>query len=155
MGAPPQAVLLRSCCVNMANSYFSHYFFCLGGLAMLWCYASRFLPSSLLSSALLSAPFYSSYCPCSPLSSLPPSHLPPPPRNLQVRELFALAAEAAPSIVFIDEIDSLLSARGAGEHDAARRLKTEFLVQVSHGGLPCACGGGGMPGGLVFGGQSG
>ncbi|KAI8472443.1 MAG: AAA-domain-containing protein [Monoraphidium minutum] len=46
-----------------------------------------------------------------------------------VRELFALAAEAAPSIVFMDEIDSLLSARGANEHDAARRLKTEFLVQ--------------------------
>ncbi|GBF97655.1 spastin [Raphidocelis subcapitata] len=46
-----------------------------------------------------------------------------------VRELFRLAAEAAPSIVFIDEIDSLLSARGSGEHDAARRLKTEFLVQ--------------------------
>jgi ATP-dependent 26S proteasome regulatory subunit len=58
---------------------------------------------------------------------------PPRSRNLaasQVRELFALAAEAAPSIVFMDEIDSLLTSRGANEHDAARRLKTEFLVQV-------------------------
>jgi hypothetical protein len=30
----------------------------------------------------------------------------------------------------MDEIDSLLTSRGANEHDAARRLKTEFLVQV-------------------------
>ena len=31
-----------------------------------------------------------------------------------VRAMFALAAERAPSIVFIDEIDSLLSSRGGG-----------------------------------------
>jgi spastin len=48
---------------------------------------------------------------------------------LQVRHMFAMAIERQPSIIFMDEIDSLLSSRSAGEHDAARRLKTEFLVQ--------------------------
>lgn len=43
--------------------------------------------------------------------------------------MFAMAVERQPSIIFMDEIDSLLSSRSAGEHDAARRLKTEFLVQ--------------------------
>jgi len=47
-----------------------------------------------------------------------------------VRALFAIAAERAPSIIFMDEIDSLLSARSANENEATRRLKTEFLVQM-------------------------
>lgn len=49
-----------------------------------------------------------------------------------VRALFALAKSLAPSIIFVDEIDSLLSSRsGSGEHEATRRLKTEFLIQWS------------------------
>lgn len=49
-----------------------------------------------------------------------------------VRALFAIAKELAPSIIFVDEIDSLLGARGGGsEHEATRRIKTEFLIQWS------------------------
>ncbi|KAF2399826.1 AAA-domain-containing protein [Trichodelitschia bisporula] len=48
-----------------------------------------------------------------------------------VRALFAVAKHFAPSIIFIDEIDSILAARGHGEHEATRRLKTEFLIQWS------------------------
>ncbi|CAF1364033.1 unnamed protein product [Rotaria magnacalcarata] len=46
-----------------------------------------------------------------------------------VRALFAAARELQPSIIFIDEVDSLLSQRKESEHDAMRRLKTEFLIQ--------------------------
>jgi SpoVK/Ycf46/Vps4 family AAA+-type ATPase len=48
-----------------------------------------------------------------------------------VRALFQLAKMLAPSIIFVDEIDSLLSARSGGEHEATRRIKTEFLIQWS------------------------
>lgn len=46
-----------------------------------------------------------------------------------VRALFTIARIMQPSVVFIDEIDSLLTQRVDGEHDSSRRMKTEFLVQ--------------------------
>ena len=46
-----------------------------------------------------------------------------------VRGLFNLAFEKQPSVIFIDEIDSILSKRSDNENDAVKRLKTEFLVQ--------------------------
>lgn len=49
-----------------------------------------------------------------------------------VRALFGLARVLSPSIIFVDEIDSLLGSRGReGEHEATRRVKTEFLIQWS------------------------
>lgn len=49
-----------------------------------------------------------------------------------VRALFQVAKAKAPSIIFVDEIDSLLGKRsGDGDDDTSRRLKNEFLVQWS------------------------
>ncbi|KAM9955232.1 hypothetical protein ACTFIW_000732 [Dictyostelium discoideum] len=46
-----------------------------------------------------------------------------------VRCLFAVARCFLPSVIFIDEIDSLLAARTENENEASRRIKTEFLIQ--------------------------
>jgi ATP-dependent 26S proteasome regulatory subunit len=47
-----------------------------------------------------------------------------------VRTLFEVARAFQPAVVFIDEIDSLLSQRSDNEHESSRRIKTEFLVQL-------------------------
>ena len=48
-----------------------------------------------------------------------------------VRMLFELAVTNAPSIVFIDELEAILSERGCqGEHEASKRAKAEFLVHL-------------------------
>jgi len=47
-----------------------------------------------------------------------------------VKNLFEVAREKKPSIIFIDEVDSLCSSRSDNESESARRIKTEFLVQM-------------------------
>ena len=46
-----------------------------------------------------------------------------------VRAVFAVAAAVQPTIIFVDEVDSLLSTRKETD-DAIWRLKTEFLIHL-------------------------
>ncbi|KAF9482350.1 AAA-domain-containing protein [Pholiota conissans] len=48
-----------------------------------------------------------------------------------VKNLFQLARESKPAIIFVDEIDSLTGTRNESESEGSRRIKTEFLVQMN------------------------
>lgn len=48
-----------------------------------------------------------------------------------VKNLWELARRQNYSIIFIDEIDSLASARGDNDNDSTKRIKTELLVQFN------------------------
>jgi vacuolar protein-sorting-associated protein 4 len=48
----------------------------------------------------------------------------------QVRNLFEMARKRKPSIIFIDEIDSVCGERGQNEHETMRRVKNEILQQM-------------------------
>ncbi|GJN05090.1 hypothetical protein PR202_ga22691 [Eleusine coracana subsp. coracana] len=46
-----------------------------------------------------------------------------------VKAVFSLASKIAPSVIFIDEVDSMLGRReNPGEHEAMRKMKNEFMV---------------------------
>ncbi|XP_020978838.1 uncharacterized protein LOC107643102 isoform X5 [Arachis ipaensis] len=46
-----------------------------------------------------------------------------------VRALFTLAAKVSPTIIFVDEVDSMLGQRSrVGEHEAMRKIKNEFMT---------------------------
>jgi len=49
---------------------------------------------------------------------------------VQVRALFGVGRAKAPSVIFIDEVDSILAQRREGEQEGTVRVKNEILVQM-------------------------
>jgi SpoVK/Ycf46/Vps4 family AAA+-type ATPase len=46
----------------------------------------------------------------------------------RIKAVFAAARYHSPSIIFFDEVDSMLTRRSSEDNEASRRIKTEFLV---------------------------
>jgi len=47
-----------------------------------------------------------------------------------VKVLYEVAKAYQPSVIFVDEIDSLLSKRSEEDRESSRRIKTEFFIQM-------------------------
>ena len=47
-----------------------------------------------------------------------------------IKNMFQVAREKKPSVIFIDEIDALISERGDSDSEASKRVKQEFLTQM-------------------------
>jgi len=47
-----------------------------------------------------------------------------------VKALFQLASDRQPSVIFMDEIDSMLGQRREGDNESSRRVKNEFLTSL-------------------------
>uniref|UniRef100_A0A5S6QSF0 AAA+ ATPase domain-containing protein n=1 Tax=Trichuris muris TaxID=70415 RepID=A0A5S6QSF0_TRIMR len=52
-----------------------------------------------------------------------------------VRALFTVARLRLPSVIFIDEVDSLLTKRSESDHESTRRMKNEFFSQMEGVGV--------------------
>uniref|UniRef100_A0A183CHU4 tryptophan--tRNA ligase n=1 Tax=Globodera pallida TaxID=36090 RepID=A0A183CHU4_GLOPA len=48
----------------------------------------------------------------------------------RVQTLFQMARNAEPAIIFIDEVDWLLSARNPNAHEATKRITSQFLIEM-------------------------
>lgn len=58
----------------------------------------------------------------------------------RVRELFAEARKAAPSVVFIDELDAVGARRGMGFNEERDQTLNQLLTEVSAAALPGSTG---------------
>ena len=54
-----------------------------------------------------------------------------------LKALFQMARAERPSIIFIDEIDSIAGERSSDENEVSRRVKTDFLMQMQGVGNDC------------------
>jgi vacuolar protein-sorting-associated protein 4 len=47
-----------------------------------------------------------------------------------VNQIFKIARENKPGIIFIDKVEFLCGSKSEGENETSRRIKNEFLVQM-------------------------